>query len=491
MAGVDASIPLQAQTPDMVGKISNLLQLRSQRAQVQQQEQTARQRANLASFDFSKLTGEDGTIDMNKIMSSGLREAAGDQFPEVLQGMLTAKQQQTQNKQQLIGLRNDQRSAFGQLIGALRNDPDVTQDTPEGRQKVEQAFQQYQQMYGDDVAPVIKAYAPVVEHAPPGRIDDALKTIQLQATSADSQATRQTPNYAQVNTGPTLERVQTNSYAPGGADVPKTMAVGVSPGQQETVTADQLGNQYVITRDAKGNIVSTRPLAGGPASGTGTGQGGPAFFAPGERQSIEQQAETNFKNVQQNRSAASAAPQLLDQVHKAYDLAGEVQTGAYSEKRQKFESAIGSFIPGFADAKNDAAKFDLLNKFMERISADASAVLGKNASTDASRESIREQFGHTGQVNTAIREVLKYTESQISAVQAKANAQEKWLSQEGNGITKQHEFETAWRQAYDPVVYQLQVASPEERKKIIQGLSKEEAASLSEKRKKLRELGAL
>jgi hypothetical protein len=41
------------------------------------------------------------------------------------------------------------------------------------------------------------------------------------------------------------------------------------------------------------------------------------------------------------------------------------------------------------------------------------------------------------------------------------------------------------------VVYQLEGADSAERKKIISGLSKEEAASLSEKRKKLREMGAL
>jgi hypothetical protein len=490
MAGVDASIPLQVKTPDVIGKISDLTNLQRSQTALKSEQQSQRQRANLAKFDMQKIIGDDGTIDLNKIPSSGLREAAGDDYPDVLSKFVGVRQQQLAAKQSLVNLNDSMRGSFADMMGALRSDPDVTQDTPEGRQKVTQAFGQYAQMYGKDAEGVLQAYAGPIAQAPPGKLPQVLQNIQLQATSADSQASRQAPNYQQVSTGPTLERVQTNAYAPGGAEVPQSMNVGVNPGQQETVTQDQLGNQYVITRDAKGNIVGTRPLSGGGA-GTGGGGKGPAFFGPGERGAIEQQADTNFKNVQQNRDAASKAPQLLDQVHKAYELAGQTQTGAYSGQKQKLESAIGSFIPGFEGAKDDAAKYDLLNKFMERISSDASSVLGKNSSTDAARESVREQFGHTGQVNTAIKEVLKYTESQISAVQAKANAQEKWLSQEGNGVTKQHQFETQWRQAYDPVVYQLEVASPEERKKIINGLSKEEAGSLAEKRKKLREMGAL
>jgi hypothetical protein len=484
MAGIDASIPLQAKTPDFTGRISDLINMQRDQTALKSEKQTQTQRQNLASFDYTGLFGEDGTIDLNRIPASGLREAAGDTYPDVLQKLIQTKQQQVQAKQSLVNLRGDERGAFGQVIGALRSDPDVAQDTPAGRQKVEEAIGQYVQMY-PNAKSVADAYLPMLEKVPQGHLAQAVQNAQLQTTSADSQASRQAPQY--TDTGSTLQ--QTNPYAQKG-QAPDSIAVGVSPGSQESVVSDQLGNQYVMSRDARGNIVGTRPLSGG-RSGTGGGEGGPAHFGVGERSAIEQQVDTNFKNIQGTRSAAQSAPQLLDQVHKARELASQVQTGAYSDKKQKLESAMGSFIPGFEGAKDDAAKYDLLNKFLTRISADSASVLGKNDSTDAARESIREQFGHTGQVNTAIGEVLKYTESQIAAVKAKADAQEKWLSTEGNGVRTQHQFETQWRQAYDPVVYQLEGADSAERKKIISGLSKEEAASLSEKRKKLREMGAL
>ncbi|HEX2243750.1 MAG TPA: hypothetical protein VHK27_10945, partial [Gammaproteobacteria bacterium] len=79
---VDASIPLSVRKPDTFGKLSDLLSMQRQAIGVQQDkvalrsaEQSQGQREALAKFDWSKLSGDDGTIDLNKIMDSGLREA--------------------------------------------------------------------------------------------------------------------------------------------------------------------------------------------------------------------------------------------------------------------------------------------------------------------------------------------------------------------------------------------------------------------------------
>ena len=478
---IDASIPLQTQPVDPFATVSKVLgiqkgkaDVRAARAHAQQEEQTATQRANLADFDWQSLNGDDGTIDLNKLANnSDLKKAAGDQYPQVLTSMIGAKQQQIGAIHAVGALTAEQQQQWGAMVGALRSDPDVAADNQDGRKKVDDAMSMYQQMY-PQASRVIQAYAPVTQHAPQGKLAQALQNIQMQADTAASQLTRQGPQY--TSTGAELK--QTNPYAPQGAS-PSSIPLTIHPGQQAEPFQDQLGNWHVGFRDQKGNFVGSAPMAGPPA------------FGAGEKKALEDQANTNAANVFQNRQAAASAPQLLDQVHKAHELATQTQTGHGSELKQKVESAIGSFIPGFDAAKDDAAKYDLLNKFLERVSADSATVLGKNAGTDAARASIKEQFGHTGQVNTAIQKVLEYTESQIAAVKAKGDAQEKWLANKGNGgIVNAHQFETAWRQAYDPVLFQLQTATPEERKKIVQGLSKEEAASLKEKRAKLRDLGA-
>lgn len=503
MATVDASIPLQAKKPDALGKLSDLLQLQTQmagvkqaRAAAQQEQQTAKQRAGLAEFDWQSLNGDDGTIDMNKVATSDLQKAAGDQYPAVLQSLLSAKQQGLQAKQAIIGLNEAQRGAFGQMLGALRSDEDVAKDTPEGRQKVGQAVGQFAQMFGQEVEPVIKAYAPILAKAPPGKLGQIIQNIQMQAMSAADQVTKQTPQYQQVNVGSTLERQQTNPLAPGGVDIPQSRALGIGPGEQEVETTDQLGNKYIITRDKAGNIVRTRPLdgGGGGTGGTGGTGGGPARFGPGERQSIEQQAEANFQDINATRIAANLAPQQLDQIDKAIDISKQVNTGgggAFASKRAAWESALAAFIPGLESAADDATKLQLLDKYAERIAADSARVLGANATTDAARESITRQNANIGYTPKAIQDVLQYAKAQTMAMASKGDALENWLKKEGNGITKQHEFQAAWRQAYDPLIYQLEAATPEERRKMVEKLSKPQAAELARKRAALRELGAI
>jgi hypothetical protein len=485
-AGIDASIPLQGKRPDMLGLISELVGIRRQQTALAGEQQSQTQRANLAKFDVSKIIGDDGTIDLNKIPGSGLREAAGDQFPDVLQQYAGIRQQQLTAKQSLVQLTDAQRGSFGDMMGALRSDPDVAQDTPAGRQKVVQAFGQYAQMYGKDAEPVLRAYAAPIQHAPPGKLAQTVQNIQLQATSASEQAGRQAPTY--TSTGAELR--QTNPYAQSG-QAPAAMPLTIAPGEQATVLSDQLGNQFELQRDARGNFIGVRPLGGGGGQAAGPGAA-PARFGPGERQAIEQQAEANFRNVDATRIAASLAPQQLDQINKALDISRTVETGGkFAGKRAEWESTIASIIPGLKTAADDATKLQLLDKFAERIAADSARVLGANASTDAARESITRQNANIGYTPKAVQEVLKYAKAQTMAMAAKGDAQEQWLKAEGNGITKAHEFETKWRQAYDPVVYQLEAAAPNERRGIIEKLPKAEAASLAEKRKALRELGAL
>jgi hypothetical protein len=480
---IDASIPLSGKQPDMLGKMSDILGVQRQQVALASEKQTQTQRRGIADFDVSKIIGDDGTIDLNKVPGSGLREAAGDKFPEVLQQYLTVKQQQIAAKHSLVGLKGEQRAAFSQMMGALRSDPEI--NTPAGQQKIAEAFGQYANMYGKDVEGVLQAYAAPLQNAPPGKRAQVLQNIQLQAISADSQASRQAPTFGYQNTGAREIRTQSNPYAPGGTDVPAEINREVGPEGRESVQADVLGNQNVVQRAPTGQITGTRPL------GAADGGQGPARFAPGERQSFEHQAEQNFVNVSATRAAASKAPQQLDQIRKAKELSESTSTGEWSANRAKIESGIASFIPGLDSATNDATKLQLLDKFAERIAADSAQVLGSNASTDAARDSIHRQNANIGYTKGAIKAVLDYAEAQTLAMNAKGDAQEKWLKQEGNGITKAHDFETKWRQAYDPVLFQLDVAKPDERKAIIDKLPKAEAASLKEKRAALRELGAI
>jgi hypothetical protein len=480
---IDASIPLQAKKPDSFGKLSELIGMQRQAIAVQADktalegaQQSQKQRRELAGFDWSKLSGDDGTIDLNKIMGSGLREAAGDQFPQVMQQAVNLRQSQLAAKQSLIGLTNDQRKVFGEMVGALRSDPDVINSTPEGQQKLQQALGQYITMYGPDVENVVKAYAAPLMKAPPGKIGQVLQNIQLQATSASEQASRQAPQY--TNTGGQLQ--QTNPYAQQG-QAPGNIPLTIAPGQQSQMVQDPIGNPMEQRRDARGNIIGVTPLAGMPT------------FGPGERQSLEQQAEANTQAVVTNRLAAQLAPQQLDQIDKALKISTDVSTGGgdLARSRAKWESALASVLPGLDTAVDDATKLQMLDKYLERIAADSARVLGANAATDAARDSIARQNASTGYTRDAVQSVLEYAKAQTMAMAAKGDAQEKWLKKEGNKITTQHEFETLWRQSYDPLLFQLDAMSEDKKKKAVSKLDANRRAELRTKLKALRDLGAM
>lgn len=478
-AGVNVN-PNQA-----VQTLSGLLSLKSQKlglqgqaAQVQMEQQSARQRSGLAnfmsSFDPSKHVGPDGTLDLDEALTDpNLRKAAGDQFPQVMQQLLGVKQSQLTAKQQLSTLNADVRTQFQQQLGGLRTDQDVIEDNAAGREKVQRAIGDFAAT-GPDAARVAQIYGSVIDHVPQGKMVQTVSNFQLQAMSAGGQSAAQAPGL--TDTGATIDN--TNPQAAGGnlkgqGPITKTIPPGREP-----------------FTDSFGRVFNYNPQTGNyePTSGQ-TGGSGPGAARPGDVQTTQNQANQNFANVTANRTAASLAPQQLDQINKALDLSQATSTGTGAEARARWESGLSSVIPGLATAQNDATKLQLLDKFSERIAADSARVLGANSSTDAARESIHRQNANIGYTPEAVQSVLKYAKAQTLAMQAKGDAQETWLKSNNSDINKQHEFETAWRQSYDPVLFQLEAADPAERLKIIQGLPKEEAGTLLDKRQKLIQMG--
>lgn len=469
-------VGLQGQPVDLLPKLSQILQIRAQKAAAESAEQSQRQRAGIASYDWNKHLGPDGTLDVESFANDETApHIFGDQYIDYLSKVSAAKQQQLVQKETLFKLRTEQREAFAAMTNAMRSDPDVAQDNEKGRQKVNDAFIQYQKVYGTrDTLPVLEAYGPSLQKAPQGRLSDALKAIGLQAFDVQNQVNAQNPQF--VSKGGSLTNINPN-VAGNPQDIPLTLP----PGAQAIQGVDQLGNPYITYRDARGNIIGTSAMGGG--------DNGPARFGPGERATFEAQAEKNFENVTANRQAASMAPQQLDQIDKALDLSRQVSTGAWATHRASLESGIGSLIPGY-EGMDDASKLQELDKFAERIATDASKVLGVNAKTDAERESIHKQNANIGYTPQAIQAVLKYAKAQTLAMQAKGDAQEAWLSK-GNKITNQHDFETAFRKAYDPRVFQFETMSPAEQDAFTRTLSKEDRKTLREKTQALIELGAI
>jgi hypothetical protein len=481
-------VGLGTETPDMMGKLGQLLTLRNARAQAQMAEQDASQRKNIAAYDFNKHVSPDGTISVSSFANDPEAPVIfGDKYVDYLSHVAAAEQQSTAAKQTLMNLRTDQRKKLAEMVGGLRSDKDVAENSDVGKQKINNAFLQYQQVYGTkDTLPVLSAYGPMLQNS--NDLSNSLKLIQLGAFDVESQLEAQKPQYA--GAGNRLTNVNPN-VAPGTAP---DIGVSIPPGF--SVVVDPRTNNPYLVNDQTGEV---RDFGSGFPGGSvppttphrprQDASSIPAPFHPGEQDVVEKQANTNFENVTSNRAAASMAPQQLDQIDKALSLSKDVSTGAWAARRAQIESGIGSMIPGY-QGMDDASKLQELDKFAERIATDASRVLGVNAKTDAERESIHKQNANIGYTPQAIQAVLSYAKAQTLAMQAKGDAQEAWLSS-GNKITKQHEFETKFRQAYDPRVFQFEVMSSAEQEKFLKSLSKDERKTLREKTQALIELGAI
>jgi hypothetical protein len=365
---------------------SQKLGLQGQTAQVQQEQQTASQRAGIASFmssfDPTKHVGADGTLDLNEVLTDPkLRQAAGDQFPQIMQSMISAKQGQLTAKQQLADLNGSLRNQFSSTVGSLRTDPEVVKDTPAGRAKVQQALGDFAETGGEDAARVANVYGQVLSHVPPGKLSQTLSNFQLQAMDAGAQSGRQAPNL--VDTGPSL--VNTNPQAAGGnlAGTPD-LKKGVAPSVISTPAGP-------VAR-VGGNGTTLTPLTTAPGPG-----GAPA---PNLNQTTAE-VETGrglahgvTERVSQAQSAANNTTQAQDALSRAkaiMETSGPDTGGAFEKLKglKNLFASAGMDTEGATDANS-------LVKNLARYEA-ARATQAGLGGTDAARE-----LAHNGSPNTAV-----------------------------------------------------------------------------------------
>jgi hypothetical protein len=485
-SGIDSSIPLRVQAPEIWGRLNQVLAAKRQTQEIAQGAIDLKERQNVAQV-ISSGKAPDG---------SSVLDANGDPDPDKLGRVIAqvapttgqAIMQQVQDTHaKTLALRSsagklagEQRDALSGVLRTHLSNPNVTSAD------VNASLERYadDNPAAADVVRRLEKHTPLLDQAQDKQkfIGRLITELQPAGTTAEQQQQAQP-----VSTGGAIHYTQRDITGPNaGITSLGTAPVTLGPGETETPFADQLGNWYVSHKDASGRVLGVRPLQNG-----GGGTGGPARFGAGEKAAIEKQTETNNENIKANREAASLVPQQVDQINKALALTKEADTGgSWTSTKANIESTIGNLIPGFGSLKTEGDKLNELNKFLERISAGNSQILGgTKATTDAARESIARQSAQLGYGTGAIRAVLNYAKAQTVAVQAKADAQEQWLHQAGNSPGNQHEFETKWRQSYDPVLFQLKGASADEQQRIIKSISPAEARSLKGKMAALEALG--
>lgn len=434
-------VGLQGQPPDVMGKLSQLLTLRGQRAQVSQEEQNARQRAGIAKYDWNKHIGEDGTIDVESVASDPeLAGIAGDSYLDLMTHVAQAKQQQLSQKSTLLTLRTEQRKAFADMMGGLRSDKDVSEDNDTGRQKVNDAFIQYQQIYGDkDTLSVLQAYGPSLQNAPKGRMGDAIRAIQLQAFSAENQVAAQNPQYA--SKGGALTNINPNA-----AGSPEDIALTLPPG-------------YQIVTDANGRSFAVNPQTNQVTPvGTGHGGGGPASPSaapntPTFTQPVPQQKELeeHVSTVRKADADYGSNRHVNDEILR---LSADTSTGPGSALWHT--GALGKITGTFGG--NAGADYQKIGAYLDRQAAMASTQMGL-PETNAGLQTAANLSGTTDYTPEALQTKVKLTDAMVEGAHQYRRGLDKVIGTGPNqDLSKLQSFRGQWADNFDPNVFRAENA---------------------------------
>ncbi len=479
----DFGSPVASTTSNPTGQavqtLSGLLSLQQQRqalagqaADVQQAQQTANQRAHIAtfmqSFDPTKHVGSDGTLDLDEVLTDPkLRAAAGDQFPQIMQTMIQAKQGQLANKQSLANLNGELRNQFSSTVGSLRTDPEIVKDTPEGRAKVQQALGDFAETGGPDAARIADVYQGVIQHVPPGKLSQALSNFQLQAMDASTQAGRQAPSYTDV--GGKLQ--QTNPQAAGGApngDLEK----GIPPGA--FVVEDAFHRKFVL--NPKTNSVVPLGEGGGENPSTNAKQGG------GYTQPVANQQQV-LDSIENTRAIGDTAPSFRNTNSQLLRLSKETMTGPATQTLQKVAAIVG--LPS-------GSNYQEISAYLDRQAAMQARAMGV-PNTNAGLAAAASASGTTEYTPKALQEKVKFADAMNSGAIAYRQGLDKSV---GTGptpdLSKYQSFRSAWTKNYDPDIFRAEDAQrrgdTEELESLKKRLGKKGMADLATKSANLRQL---
>jgi hypothetical protein len=204
MADVNSQVALGINPPDPQGglnTLSKILQVGQQGLGIKEQQQKVQQatieterQQGLQNFfkNWDGHDGPDGTTDLDSVHNSSAYKNAGLAKPDIDLKLSQIKQAQLQNKQSLTTLNGANLQQFGQIAQSLHADQDVKDDTPLGRQKVTEALSQFSKL-GPDAARVASIYAPVVQHAPQGKLESGVRAIAAQAQDVSAQQSQTNP----------------------------------------------------------------------------------------------------------------------------------------------------------------------------------------------------------------------------------------------------------------------------------------------------------
>lgn len=460
---VDANIALGVKPIDFTGTLGSLLniansaqQLRSGQIANESNAAILAERNALRSLaqDPSVQDGQ-GNVDPIKFAIRA-PQVAPTQWPPVAQSMVASQTAGITNKKAQWDLDASQADrAFGEMAG-VSNDPRVsnlakfkpgdaipTQAMDDAGEAIAESVDRMAQS-GMPRSKAQAAAAPLylALSQNPARVPDMLKSIVTAGAGRGQQPTVLGNNYTAVQGQGGTQFYQGNAFAPGGSNVPSTVA---PPNQ---ITATESG--AALANPATGEV---KPLQSKPAGGM------PAptvALPPGETAATRNELQAQRTEVQ---GQLRTLPERQEVLRNIIDLTDK---GTLSGNLGSIVRKINGFLPASAQLQ-EGTDATALGKYLEQEAARAAQAMGPH--TNAGLESAKLQSGTASYDDKSLGKIARLARANASAVplyDSGLNAAIAQRAQQQPGVEPvfvKRDYDRAWADAYDPRAMRLIVAA--------------------------------
>ena len=312
---------------------------------------------------------------------------------------------------------------------------------------------------------------------------------QATAAQANPQAAATAQYKPFTVTGPNGQPITTTALnAPNMLGTPTTTSAPANQSQmdQKTAMLASIGNAMVKAGIPSAQIdqaLAHMQVPGAINAGAPAG----AIAGPAAGFSIGQNALANLnaKNFQQTLDQGKDAALRMNVLDNIVDLSEQgVKTGPGSEWQN---DVLGHFanVPGLSSvlssAQGNVAKFQEVQKFLNQAGMRSWQAAG-GTGTDTQLEQALHSNPNSAQFPQALQTITRWVKAGDMAAQTKANAQQAYFNQNGRDMTNMDQFESQWRQHYDPRVFQLDAMAPQDQVSFIKALKPADAAKLIQDR---------
>lgn len=149
-----------------------------------------------------------------------------------------------------------------------------------------------------------------------------------------------------------------------------------------------------------------------------------------------------------------------------------VQTGPSADWNNKLKGYMAG-LPGadrmFPGIKNDVSNYQEINKFMYQ-NAQRNWQAAGGTGTDSQLDAFSKASPNSSMFPQALQAMAEWGKAGELALQSKVNAMQAWKDSNNGNVANQDQFERAWRNNFDPMLFQLKTMDPAHAAQVVTNL---------------------